>query len=96
VAFDKIRGMRSLATDLSPRTLRLLIIILFILLFGTNFAYIWMGISFPHTIALQVSTIALLITYFYSTRKQGYFFYYFFVDGMMLFSAVFTFVAGSL
>lgn len=95
VAVDKIRGMRSLATDLSPRTLRLLIIFLFILLFGTNFAYVWAGISIPHTIALQVSTIALLITYFYSRRKQGYFYYYFFVDGIMLFSAVATFVAGS-
>jgi len=94
VAVDKIRGMRSLATDLSPRTLQLFIIILFFLLFGTNFAYVWVGISIPHAIALQVSTIALLITYFYSTRKQGYFFYYFFVDGVMLFSALATFVAG--
>lgn len=95
VAVDKIRGMRSLATDLSPGTLRLIIIFLFILLFGTNFGYQWVGISIPHTIALQVSTIALLVTYFFSTRKQGYFFYYFCVDGMMLFSAVVTFMAGS-
>ena len=40
------------------------------------------------------STIALLVVYFFSTRKQGYLFYYFVVDGLMLFSALATFVAG--
>ena len=43
---------------------------------------------------LQTSTIALLVVYFLSTRQQGYLFYYFVVDGLMLFSALTTFVAG--
>ena len=91
---DKIRGLRSLATDLKPITLRILIYLIFILLFTSNFFFRNYGITLSQSIALQVSTIALLIVYFFSNKKQGYLFYYFFVDGMMLFSALATYVAG--
>ena len=93
IAVDKIRGQRSLATDLGPRILRWLIYSIFIILFASNFLFRYYGISVQQTIALQVSTIALLATYYYSTKKKGYIFYYFFVDGMMLFSALATYVA---
>jgi len=91
---DKIRGLRSLATDLKPLTLRILIYLIFFLLFTSNFFFRNYGITLPQSIALQVSTIALLAVYFYSNKKQGYLFYYFFVDGMMLFSALATYIAG--
>ncbi|MFM6926469.1 MAG: hypothetical protein ACKOU7_13260 [Ferruginibacter sp.] len=90
---DKIRGLRSLATDLSPSKLRALIYCIFILLFGSNFLFRHYGITLAQSIALQVSTIALLVVYFYSNKKRGYLFYYFFVDGMMLFSALVTYLA---
>jgi 4-hydroxybenzoate polyprenyltransferase len=90
---DKIRGLRSLATDLTPVTLRILIYFIFALLFSSNFFFRNYGITLAQSIALQVSTIALLAVYFYSTKKQGYLFYYFFVDGMMLFSALATYIA---
>ncbi len=93
IAVDKIRGFRSLATDLSPITLRYIVIIIFCLFFSTNFLLPYYGISIRQSIAFQVTTIALLITYYYSTKKQGYIFYYFFVDGMMLFSATATYIA---
>ena len=93
IAVDKIRGLRSLATDLGAKAMRLLIYSIFIILFVSNFLFRYYGVSIPQTIALQVSTIALLVTYYYSTRKQDYLFYYFFVDGMMLFSALATYVA---
>jgi len=93
-AVDKIRGLHSLATDLKPNQLLLLIAVIFIILFGTNFLSVNYGITLAQSIALQTSTIALLVVYFFSTRKQGYLFYYFIVDGMMLFSALATFVAG--
>ena len=93
IAVDKIRGLRSLATDLSVKTMRYLIYSIFIILFATNFLFRYYGVSIAQSIALQISTIALLITYYYSTKKQGYLFYYFFVDGMMLFSAAATWVA---
>lgn len=90
---DKIRGLRSLATDLSPSTLRALVYFIFILLFSSNLLFRNYGITLSQSIALQVSTLALLAVYFYSNKRQGYLFYYFFVDGMMLFSALATFVA---
>ncbi|MBL0183997.1 MAG: hypothetical protein IPP96_17635 [Chitinophagaceae bacterium] len=93
-AVDKIRGLHSLATDLKPNQLLLLIAVIFIILFGTNFLSVNYGISLAQSIALQTSTIALLVVYYFSTRKQGYLFYYFIVDGLMLFSALTTFVAG--
>ncbi|MBL7703014.1 MAG: hypothetical protein JNM14_12240 [Ferruginibacter sp.] len=91
---DKIRGLRSLATDLSPLMLRIFIYLIFLLLFISNFFSANYGITASQSIALQVSTIALLIVYFYSHKKRGYLFYYFFVDGMMLFSALATYIAG--
>ncbi len=93
IAVDKLRGLRSLATDLSPAILQLLTYSVFIVLFGTNFLSTSYGVTSYQSIALQVSTIALLVVYFYSIRKQGYLFYYFLVDGLMLFSALSTFIA---
>ena len=93
IAVDKIRGLHSLATDLSPKVLRYLIIVIFIILFATNFLFHYFGVTIAQTIALQVSTIVLLIAYYYSTKKQGYLFYYFFIDGLMLFSALATYIA---
>ena len=93
IAVDKIRGLRSLATDLSAKTMRYLIYAIFFILFLTNFLAHSYGITIPQSIALQITTIALLITYYFSTQKQGYFFYYFLVDGLMLFSAIATYIA---
>lgn len=94
MAMDKIRGLHSLATVLKPNQLLLLIAVIFIVLFGTNFLSVSYGISYAQSVALQTSTIALLFVYFLSTRKQGYLFYYFLVDGLMLFSSLATFIAG--
>ena len=93
IAVDKIRGLRSLATDLGPRVMRYLIILIFLVLFASNFLFRHFGVSMAQSIALQFSTIALLVTYYYSTKKQGYLFYYFWVDGLMLFSALATYIA---
>ncbi|HMI78368.1 MAG TPA: hypothetical protein VK484_06215 [Ferruginibacter sp.] len=93
IAVDKIRGLRSLATDLNPATLQILIYSIFVVMFATNFLCTFYGMTGYQSIALQTSTIALLFVYFYSTKKQDYFFYYFMVDGLMLFSALTTFIA---
>jgi len=95
-AVDKIRGLHSLATDLKPAHLSILICFIFIILFSTNFLYGYYGITFCQSVALHISTLALLAVYFYSVKKRGYLFYYFFVDGMMLFSALATYIAGIL
>mgnify|MGYP003542020399 CR=1 FL=1 len=91
---DKIRGLHSLATDLKPLAFNLLVCIVFVVLFVSNFFYNSFHIHFYHSIGLQVSTLALLFVYFFSLKKRGYLFYYFIVDGMMLFSAIATLVAG--
>lgn len=90
---DKIRGLHSLATVLKPAVLKMVIYFIFALLFISNFLYGDYGINFKQSIALQVSTIALLIVYFYSIKKRSYLFYYFLVDGLMLFSALATYIA---
>jgi len=93
-AMDKIRGLHSLATDLKPVILNILICLIFAVLFISNLFYKDFGIAFYYSIGLQVSTFALLIVYLFSLKKRDYFFYYFIVDGMMLFSALATLVAG--
>jgi 4-hydroxybenzoate polyprenyltransferase len=93
IAVDKLRGLKSLATELRPAALRFLVYIIFTVLFATNFLFMYYGITFYQSLALQVSTLALLAVYFLSTKKQGYLFYYFVVDGMMLFSALATYIA---
>jgi len=92
-AVDKIRGLHSLATDLSPNVMKTLIYTLFVLLFVLNFLLGHYGITLSQRIALQVTSIATLFVYFFSTKKQGYFFYYFLVDGLMLFSALLMIIA---
>ncbi len=93
-AIDKIRGLHSLATDLSPRVLKGLIYLIFAALFGSNFFYNNYGVTFYQSVALQISTVALLAVYFRSAKKRSYLFYYFLVDGLMLFSALATYIAG--
>lgn len=92
-AMDKIRGMHSLATDLSPKALKGLVIIVFIALFSTFLFHDKFNISLYQSIALQVSTLTLLVVFYLSRKEQNYFFYYFVVDGMMLFSAIATYIA---
>jgi hypothetical protein len=91
---DKIRGLHSLATDLKPAVLRGLIYFIFAVLFISNFFSQDHGITFKQSIALQISTLALLAVYFYSAKNRSYLFYYFIVDGLMLFSALATYIAG--
>lgn len=91
---DKIRGLHSLATVLRPPVLKMVIYFIFGLLFLSNFMYARYGLYFSQSIALQVSTVALLFVYFFSQKKRSYLFYYFIVDGLMLFSALATYIAG--
>jgi hypothetical protein len=90
---DKMRGLHSLATDLGPILLTILIYGIFAILFITNFLFQDYGITFQQSIALQISTVALLGVYLLSAKKRSYMFYYFVVDGMMLFSALATYIA---
>lgn len=90
---DKIHALKSLATDVNKRTLQIIMAIVFTL-------YITAGLFLRYYFDTNVQIIAFLIVglvtlcaYKLSLKKQGYFFYYFAVDGLMLFSAVGTWVA---
>jgi len=90
---DKIRGLQSLTTIIKPATVQYIMFVIFA-------AYIINGIvlriyydELMQVIALLVTGVITAVVYFFSLRKQGYFFYYFLVDGLMLFSALATYVA---
>ncbi len=90
---DKIRGLHSLATDVKASTLKYIMLAIFI---GYIVNGIFLRVYFDdiaQLIALFITGLVTLIVYRYSQKKQGYFFYYFLVDGMMLFSALATYVA---
>ena len=90
---DKIRGLQSLTTIIKPATVQYIMFVIFA-------AYIINGIvlriyydELMQVIALLVTGVITAVVYFFSLKKQGYFFYYFLVDGLMLFSALATYVA---
>lgn len=87
---DKIRGLHSLATDMSPVVLHLLIIMIFAGYFVTSWMMQHSGIGFLHSVGLILTGIITMPVYIYSQKKRGYFFYYFIVDGMMILSAIIT------
>lgn len=94
IASDKVQGLHSIATDISPSGLGWITGTIFLLLFFINFLCSrYAGITIQQTWALQATALAILVVYFFSRKKRGYFFYYFLVDGLMLLSAVLTTVA---
>jgi len=90
---DKIRSLRSLATDVQPKTLRLIMAIVFILYLATGFILRYYYDDNAQQVAFFIIGLLTLYVYWLSLKKQGYFFYYFLVDGLMLFSAAATYVA---
>ena len=90
---DKIRGLQSLTTMLAPATVRLIMFFLFAMYLAAGTVYRLYYNEPMQIAALLVIGAAVATAYYYSLKKQGYFFYYFFIDGLMLFSALLTFVA---
>ena len=93
IQVDKIHALRSLATDVSQRALSIIMAIVFILYLACGFFLRYYFDSNAQVIAFLITGIITLLVYRMSLKKQGYFFYYFLVDGLMLFSAIATFIA---
>ena len=87
---DKIRGLHSLATDMSPAKLHWLIVIIFSGYFISAWVMKSYGIDMLHSAGLLLAGILTIPVYFYSQKKRSYIFYYFIVDGMMILSAIIT------
>ncbi|MEP7164055.1 MAG: hypothetical protein ABI741_05130 [Ferruginibacter sp.] len=90
---DKIHSLRSLATDVSHKALRVIMAIVFMLYLAAGFLLRYYFDDNAQLIAFFITGLITLLVYLLSLKKQGYFFYYFLVDGMMLFSAAATYVA---
>ncbi len=93
VTVDKTHGLHSLATDTHSDKLNVIVNIVFV-------AYFIMGLVLRYQFNDKPQMFAFLITggfvwfvYTLSRKKQGYLFYYFLVDGLMLISAVGSYLA---
>lgn len=93
IKVDKLHALHSLATDISTAQFKLLMRIIFImyLLMGALIRYELH--NSPQFIALLVTGGAVWLVYRFSLKPNDYIFYYFIVDGLMLFSALTTWVA---
>jgi 4-hydroxybenzoate polyprenyltransferase len=90
---DKIHSLRSLATDVSRKSLLWIMALVFILYLAAGFLLRYYFNDNAQITAFLITGLLTLFVYRLSLKKQGYFFYYFLVDGLMLFSALATFVA---
>jgi hypothetical protein len=90
---DKIHALRSLATDVSRRTLAIIMALVFCLYLVCGLFLRYYFDSDAQIFAFLITGIFTLLVYRMSLKKQGYFFYYFLVDGLMLFSSIATFIA---
>ncbi len=93
IQVDKIHSLRSLATDVSRRTLKMIMAVVFSLYILCGFFLRYYFDEIPQVIAFLIIGIITLLVYRMSLKPQGYFFYYFLVDGLMLLSATATFIA---
>ncbi len=93
IAIDRMRAFHSLATDLTPQLMKIMVKILFLLYTLLLASVLMMGLAIAQAIALALSGIVLWMVYRKSLIKRGYYFYYFLVDGVMLFSTFASFVA---
>ncbi len=92
IAVDKIHGLQSLTTIIPLKAVHFLMITVFSIYAILLFYYNQYFFTNTQTTAFLVAGITALAAYFFSLRKQNYFYYYFLIDGLMLFSAVLTYL----
>lgn len=90
-AIDLMRGLHSLATDLSPLWLHGFSAATWSLYWISLWKMEQLQVGFG--LPLIVAGIACAVVYLASFRKRGYVFYYFVVDGMLFLSALLTTLA---
>src|SRR5690606_22251064 len=90
---DKNNALHSLATDLSDRSFRIIMQIVFILYLICG---VWVRYHFDddaQIVVILLTGIFVWWAYKKSLKKQGYVFYYFIIDGLMLLSALLSWLA---
>lgn len=93
ISVDKIHALRSLATDVSMKGLRSIMLVAFILYLAAGLLVRYHFRDNEQLVAFIANGIIVWIVYKASLQKQGYIFYYFVVDGLMLLSAAATYLA---
>lgn len=96
MAMDKIRGLHSLATDVSRSILKNIMLAAFAFYMAAGLLVRYEFNDTPQLLAFIFTGVIVWVVYRLSFKKKGYFFYYFLVDGLMLLSAAFTFIAALL
>ncbi len=93
VETDKLHALHSLATDIKLSTLHLIMALVFV---GYLVSGFWLRSHLKddgQLIAFFITGILVAWAYLASLKKQGYVFYYFLIDGLMLVSALGTWLA---
>jgi 4-hydroxybenzoate polyprenyltransferase len=93
ISIDKLHGLRSLATDLPRQKLNIIINIVFVLYFAMGLLLRFHFNDKSQMFAFLITGAIVCLVYSLSLKKRGYLFYYFLVDGLMLVSALGTFIA---
>ncbi len=93
VSIDKIHGLHSLATDITPKKMNSLLIVVYGFFIASALCFCFAFGNLPLAIAFIFIGIVLWIVYVFSLNKRGYIFYYFLVDGLMLLSALSIYIA---
>ncbi len=93
MAIDKIHALHSLATDTSHRNLQKIMGVVFILYIAAGFFVRNYFKDNAQITAFAFTGLIVWIVYRLSLKKRGYFFYYFLVDGLMMVSALATYIA---
>jgi 4-hydroxybenzoate polyprenyltransferase len=93
IAVDKMNGLHSIATAFSPSKLHVLVIVVFLFHLITAFMFCFYTSTLYHALSFIGIGIIFLAVFTYGSKKRGYFFYYFIVDGLMIISAIGTYIA---
>ncbi|MEQ1554155.1 MAG: hypothetical protein ABL929_08255, partial [Ferruginibacter sp.] len=95
VVIDKINGLNSLATNMSEKNANIFAIA-FVLHVSVGLFYNCFFANTFQAVATIFTSVLLWVVFRFSKLKQGYVFYYFIVDGLMLVSALATFVGNNI
>ena len=87
---DKIRGLQSLATDISPALLNYLFALVFVLYLLASVGLSFYNISMSNILVLVITGVFTVWVYIMSFKRKDYIFYYFLVDGLMFLSGLLT------
>jgi 4-hydroxybenzoate polyprenyltransferase len=93
ISIDKINGLHSLATDVSKKKLRIVIVFVYLLHIFIALLFCFYYTNIPQAIAFIFIGIIFWMMYAQSLKNKSYVFYYFAVDGLMLLSAAASFIA---